>query len=138
MSLYLYPQIKKIGSYDTSWYDIGVKEVVRGTLHVFKVKDPLSGVWIFRVYDITSLGKIEVQCFIEYSAKVTNMHLFIERRRAIYKEINNYYLYHVVKIPYIDEKTGRLRLKEANNISEIHEFIRRKFRLKNMVRLFLQ
>ena len=114
---------------DGEWFDLGLKNVVRGTLHSFRVDDEKSGQWILNVRVHGSGNKADV--IVATSEKVSSLHDQIKRKTTTFNEtVDSTKFYNVLGFGHVDIDDKRFHSERTFDMNKIPEEIKSKFEIK--------
>ncbi|MFQ5710284.1 MAG: hypothetical protein ACE5GD_00745 [Candidatus Geothermarchaeales archaeon] len=109
------------------WFDLSLRELREGVVHFYRVKDPLTGNWLFKVCFDEELSKIIVKAIkcppgILYSQLEGNTMLF---QKSLFEDL----FYDIISLTYVDEER-RVRRRAVSSVEEIPTAIRDAFEVK--------
>jgi hypothetical protein len=119
--------IRKIEERRTdSWIDMSLKGLRKGEVRFYRVNDPLTGQWLFKVCRDEEMQRTIIKA-IKCPAGVGFTQL--EGRTMLFQKslVEDFY-YDVVSLSYLDSKE-RLRRNVVANIDEVPEIIKNNFKI---------
>jgi rubrerythrin len=112
---------------DDAWFDLSLRQLRRGEVNFYRVKDFLTGEWLFKVCRDRELGKVLVK-----AVKCPSGPRFaqLEGDSMIFQESAvEGMLYDVLSLVHADEN-GKLSRKVASSVEEVPTVIRENFAVK--------
>jgi len=120
-------QIRKVEERDRDyWVDMSLRRLREGKVRYYRVKDELTGNWLFKVCRDDEMQRVIVKalkcppggCFVQ-----------LEGRTMLFQKglVEGYY-YDVISISYMDEEE-RLRRNVLDNMDEVPEIIKENFKI---------
>ena len=112
---------------DDAWFDLSLRQLRRGEVNFYRVKDFLTGEWLFKVCRDSELGKVLVK-----AVKCPSGPRFaqLEGNSMIFQESAvEGMLYDVLSLVQADEN-DKLSRKVASSVEEIPTVIRENFAVK--------
>jgi hypothetical protein len=111
---------------DDSWIDMSLRGLRKGEVRFYRVNDPLTGQWLFKVCRDEEMQRTIIKAIkCPAGAGFTQL----EGRTMLFqKSLTEGYCYDVVSFSYLDNEK-RLRRKVAENIDEIPEVLKNSFRV---------
>lgn len=112
---------------DDAWFDLSLRQLRRGEVNFYRVKDFLTGEWLFKVCRDRELGKVLVK-----AVKCPPGPRFaqLEGDSMIFQESAvEGMLYDVLSLVHVDEN-GKLSRKVVSNVEEVPTVIRENFAVK--------
>jgi hypothetical protein len=111
---------------DDSWIDMSLRGLRKGEVRFYRVNDPLTGQWLFKVCRDEEMQRTIIKAIkCPAGAGFTQL----EGRTMLFqKSLSEGYCYDVVSFSYLDNEE-RLRRKVAENIDEIPEVLKNSFRI---------
>jgi hypothetical protein len=110
-----------------AWYDMGLRQLRSGEVNYYKVKDFLTGDWLFKLCKDKEQKKIMVKA-VKCPAGVRFSQL--EGSTMVFQESQiDEMLYDVISLTYMDEN-NRLRRDIVASIEEIPKVIRENYEIK--------
>ena len=111
---------------DDSWIDMSLRGLRKGEVRFYRVNDPLTGQWLFKVCRDEEMQRTIIKAIkCPAGAGFTQL----EGRTMLFqKSLTEGYCYDVVSFSYLDNEE-RLRRKVAENIDEIPEVLKNSFRI---------
>lgn len=99
-----------------AWFDLSLRSIREGIVHFYRVKDLLTGDWLFKVCSDKELDKSMVKAVKcpagrYYSQIEGNTMVF---QKSVFEDL----YYDVISLTYIDEE-GRVRRKAVNNFDDV-------------------
>lgn len=112
---------------DDSWYDISARQMRNGEVSFYRVKDLVTGDWVFKLCKDRELGKIIVKA-VKCPAGVRFAQL--EGKTMVFQNsIIGGMFYDVFSLTEIDEN-DRLSRRIISNIEEVPAIIRKNYTIK--------
>jgi len=109
-----------------SWIDISLRGLRKGEVRFYRVNDPLTGQWLFKVCRDEEMQRTIVKA-IKCPAGIGFTQL--EGRTMLFqKSLVEGYCYDVVSLSYLDSKE-RLRRNVVENIDEVPETLKNNFKI---------
>jgi hypothetical protein len=111
---------------EDSWVDMGLRTIRKGRVRFYRVNDPLTGKWLFKVCSDDEIHKTIVK-----SLKCPSGPGFVQlegRMMLFQKSLVEGYYYGVVSLSYIDDKE-RLRRRVVKTVEEIPDSIKKNFKI---------
>jgi len=109
-----------------SWIDISLRGLRKGEVRFYRVNDPLTGQWLFKVCRDEEMQRTIVKA-IKCPAGIGFTQL--EGRTMLFqKSLVEGYCYDVVSLSYLDS-TERLRRNVVENIDEVPETLKNNFKI---------
>ena len=113
---------------EDAWFDLSLRQLRGGEVRFYRVKDFLTGEWLFKACSDKELGKVMVRALKCPSGRRFSQ---LEGNTMLFqKSVIEGLLYDVISLTYADEM-DRLRRKVVNNIDEIPAMIRENFEVKS-------
>jgi len=110
-----------------AWVDMSLRQLREGEVRFYRVKDFLTGEWLFKVCPDRELGKVTVKAL---KCPPGKRFAQLEGDTMLFqKSVSEGWLYDVISLTYVDEE-GRIRRKIAENMEEIPSVIRENFEVK--------
>jgi len=110
------------------WFDLSLKQLRRGEVNFYRVKDFLTGDWLFKVCRDSELGKVLVKAV---KCPPGSRFAQLEGDSMVFQESAvEGMVYDVLSIAEVDEN-GRLRRKAVASLEEVPKFIKENFVVKN-------
>jgi len=111
---------------DDSWIDMSLRGLRKGEVRFYRVNDPLTGQWLFKVCRDEEMQRTIIKAIkCPAGAGFTQL----EGRTMLFqKSLTEGYCYDVVSFSYLDNEE-RLRRNVAKNIDEIPEVLKNSFRI---------
>jgi len=111
---------------DDSWIDMSLRRLRKGEVRFYRVNDPLTGQWLFKVCRDEEMQRTIIKAIkCPAGAGFTQL----EGRTMLFqKSLTEGYCYDVVSFSYLDNEE-RLRRNVAKNIDEIPEVLKNSFRI---------
>lgn len=109
-----------------SWIDMSLRKLREGSVRFYRVNDPLTGNWLFKVCEDK-----EMQRSIIKALKCPPGEGFVQlegRTMLFQKGLVEGYYYDVISLSYVDGK-ARLRRNVVNSIDEVPEAIKGNFKI---------
>jgi len=120
-------QIRKVEERDRDyWVDMSLRKLREGTVRYYRVKDELTGSWLFKI-----CRDDEMQRAIVKALKCPPGGGFVQlegRTMLFQKGLLEGHYYDVISLSYMDEEE-RLRRNVLDNIDEVPEIIRENFKV---------
>jgi hypothetical protein len=110
-----------------AWVDFSLRQVREGLVRFYRVKDFLTGDWLFKTCVDKELGKLFVK-----TVKCPPGKLFAQFEgdaMVFQKSVQKNLLYDIISTSYIDDG-GRVRRKMIDSFEEIPQLIRENFQLQ--------
>ncbi len=122
-------KVKRIETRPTdAWYDMSLRQLRRGEVSFYSVKDFLTGEWLFKLCKDKEQGKIMLKA-VKCPAGVRFSQL--EGSSMVFQESQiGEMLYDVISLTYMDENS-RLRRNVVAGIEEIPAVIRENYEIKS-------
>ena len=112
---------------DDAWYDMSLRQMRKGEVNFYRVKDFLTGDWLFKLCKDKELGKILVKA-VKCPAGIRFAQL--EGRTMVFQESNiEGMLYDVLSLTQADEN-DKLKRKIVSSIEEVPNIIRENYTIK--------
>ncbi len=113
---------------EDAWFDLSLRQLREGEVRFYRVRDFLTGEWLFKACSDKELGKVMVRALKcpsgrRFAQLEGNTMLF--QKSAI-----EGLLYDVISLTYADE-TDRLRRKVVSSVDDIPAVIRENFEIKS-------
>ncbi|MBS7614574.1 hypothetical protein KEJ18_02415 [Candidatus Bathyarchaeota archaeon] len=120
-------EIRKIEERKTdTWIDISLEELRKGVVRFYRVNDPLTGQWLFKICRDVEMQRTTVKA-IKCPSGIGFSQL--EGRTMLFqKSLTEGYCYDVVSLSYLDDKQ-RLRRNVVVNIDEVPEILKNHFKI---------
>jgi len=119
--------IRKIEERKTdTWVDISLEELRKGVVRFYRVNDPLTGQWLFKVCKDEEMQRTTVKA-IKCPAG-TGFAQLEGRTMLFQKSIIQGYCYDVLSLSYLDDKQ-RLRRNVIANMDEVPEILKNNFKI---------
>jgi hypothetical protein len=113
---------------DDAWYDMSLRQLRKGEVNFYKVKDFLTGEWLFKLCKDKEKGKITVKA-IKCPAGVRFSQL--EGSSMVFQESQiGGMLYDIISLTYMDDN-NRLRRNVVSTIEEIPAIIKENYEIKS-------
>ena len=110
-----------------AWIDVSLRQLREGEVRFYRVKDFLTGEWLFKVCPDKELGKVTVKAL---KCPPGKRFAQLEGDTMLFqKSVAEGWLYDVISLTYVDEEE-RIRRKIAENMEEIPSAIRENFEVK--------
>ncbi|MHA1711897.1 MAG: hypothetical protein ACTSUS_07555 [Candidatus Freyarchaeota archaeon] len=112
---------------EDAWFDLGLRQLRVGEVRFYRVRDFLTGKWLFKVCSDRELGKVIVKAL-----KCPAGRLFAQLEGAtmvFQKSVLEGLLYGVASLTHVDGE-GRVRREVAKSVEEVPDVIRRNFEVK--------
>jgi len=112
---------------DDAWFDLSLRQLRRGEVSFYRVKDFLTGEWLFKVCRDRELGKVLVK-----AVKCPSGPRFaqLEGNSMVFQEsVVEGMVYDVLSLMQADEN-DRLRRKVVSSVEEVPSFIKENFEIK--------
>jgi len=113
---------------EDAWFDLSLRQLREGMVRFYRVRDFLTGEWLFKVCSDKELGKVTVR-----ASKCPPGRRFaqLEGNTMVFQksEIQGW-LYDVISLAYADEM-DQVRRKVVESIEEIPATIRERFEIKS-------
>jgi hypothetical protein len=110
-----------------AWVDMSLRQLREGEVRFYRVKDFLTGEWLFKVCPDEELGKVLVKALKcppgKRFAQLEGDTMLFQR------SIAEGWLYDVISLAYVDDEE-RIRRKIVQNMEEIPSAIRENFEVK--------
>jgi rubrerythrin len=113
---------------EDAWFDLSLRQLRRGEVSFYRVKDFLTGEWLFKVCRDRELGKVLVK-----AVKCPSGSRFaqLEGNSMVFQEsVVEGMLYDVLSLMQADEN-DRLSRKVVSSVEEVPAFIKENFEIKN-------
>jgi len=112
---------------EDAWYDLSQRQLRKGAVHFYRVKDFLTGDWLFKLCVDRELGKIIVKA-IKCPPGVRLAQL--EGNTMVFQKSQNESLYYdIISLAGADEN-DKVRRKVINQIEDVPTFIRKNFQIQ--------
>jgi hypothetical protein len=112
---------------EDAWYDFGLRQLRKGEVRFYRVKDFLTGEWLFKLCIDRELGKVLVKA-IKCPSGVRFAQL--EGNTMIFQKSQDESLYYdIISLAHADEN-DRVQRKVANQLEEVPPFIRENFQIQ--------
>jgi len=106
------------------WFDLGLRQLRSGEVRFYRVKDFLTGNWLFKVCLDKELGRVIVKA-LKCPAGILSAQL--EGATMVFqKSVIEGLFYDVISLTHVDEE-GRIRREVAKSIEEVPQLIRENF-----------
>jgi hypothetical protein len=113
---------------DDAWYDMSLRQLRKGEVNFYRVKDFLTGEWLFKLCKDKEQGKITVKA-VKCPAGVRFSQL--EGSSMVFQESQiGGMLYDVISLTYMDDN-NRLRRNVVSSIEEIPAIIKENYKIKS-------
>ena len=113
---------------EDAWFDLSLRQLREGEVRFYKVKDFLTGEWLFKACSDKKLGKVIVGALKCPSGRRFAQ---LEGNTMLFqKSTIEGLLYDVISLTYADE-TDRLHRKVVSSIDDIPAIIRENFEVKS-------
>jgi hypothetical protein len=113
---------------DDAWYDMSLRQLRKGEVNFYRVKDFLTGEWLFKLCKDKEHGKVMVKA-VKCPAGVRFSQL--EGSSMVFQESQiGGMLYDVISLTYMDEN-NRLRRNVVSSIEEIPAIIKENYEIKS-------
>jgi len=112
---------------EDAWFDLSLRQLRRGEVSFYRVKDFLTGEWLFKVCRDRELGKVLVK-----AVKCPSGSRFaqLEGNSMVFQEsVVEGMLYDVLSLMQADEN-DRLSRKVVSSVEEVPSFIKENFEIK--------
>ena len=119
--------IRKIEERDGDfWVDMSLRKLRQGKVRYYRVKDKLTGNWLFKICKDEEMQRVIVKALKCPSGKGF---VQLEGRTMLFQKglIEGCY-YDVISVSYMDEE-GRLRRNVLDNMDEVPEIIKKNFKV---------
>jgi hypothetical protein len=112
---------------EDAWYDLSQRQLRKGAVHFYRVKDFLTGDWLFKLCVDRELGKIIVKAI----KCPPGVHLAqLEGNTMVFQKSQNESLYYdIISLAGADEN-DKVRRKVVNQIKDVPTFIRKNFQIQ--------
>jgi hypothetical protein len=103
-----------------AWLDFSLREIREGRVYYYKVQDPVTGEWLFKIC-VDPEGKVIVK-----AAKCPPGRVYAQLEgdsMVFQKSLREGYFYDIISLAYVDE-AGRVRRKIVSTMEEIPQTIR--------------
>jgi len=120
-------RIRKIEERDRDyWVDMGLRKLRKGKVRYYRVRDELTGNWLFKVCRDDEMQRVIVKAL---KCPPGGGFVQLEGRTMLFQKglINGYY-YDVISLSYMDEEE-RLRRNVLDNLDEVPETIKENFKI---------
>ncbi len=120
-------QIRKVEERDRDyWVDMSLRKLREGKVRYYRVKDELTGNWLFKVCRDGEMQRVIVKAL---KCPPGGEFVQLEGRTMLFQKglVEGYY-YDVISLSYMDEEE-RLRRNVLDNIDEVPEIIRENFKV---------
>jgi hypothetical protein len=112
---------------EDAWYDLSQRQLRKGVVHFYRVKDFLTGDWLFKLCVDRELGKIIVKA-IKCPPGVRLAQL--EGNTMVFQKSQDESLYYdIISLAGADEN-DKVRRKVVNQIEDVPTFIRKNFQIQ--------
>jgi len=112
---------------EDAWYDFSLRQLRKGEVHFYRVKDFLTGEWLFKLCVDRELGKVLVKA-IKCPSGVRFAQL--EGNTMVFQKSQDESLYYdIISLAHADE-TDKVRRKVVNQIEEVPAIIRENFQIQ--------
>jgi hypothetical protein len=112
---------------EDAWYDISMRQMRKGVVNFYRVKDFLTGDWLFKVCRDRELGKIMVKAM---KCPAGPLFAQLEGKTMVFQNSKiEGMLYDILSLTQADEK-DRLNRKGVFNIEEVPPIIRENYMIK--------
>lgn len=120
-------QIRKISERTQDlWLDMGLRTIRQGDVRFYRINDPLTGKWLFKICRDREIGRSIVKA-LKCPSGIGFVQL--EGRAMLFQKSRmDGYTYDVISLSYLDDK-NRLRRKVIMNSEEIPESISQNFQI---------
>jgi len=110
-----------------AWYDMNLRQLRTGEVHYYRVKDFLTGEWLFKLCKDTELGKVLVKAVkcppgTRFAQLEGNTMVFQQSQREGW-------LYDIISLTQADEN-DKLSRKVVDTLEEIPAIIRENYEIK--------
>lgn len=112
---------------EDAWYDLSLRQLRKGEVHFYRVKDFLTGEWLFKLCIDRELGKALVKAI-----KCPPGVLFaqIEGNTMVFQKSQDESLYYdIISLAHADEN-DKVRRKVVNQIEDVPAVIRENFQIQ--------
>lgn len=123
-----YVRIRRIESRgEDAWFDLGAREMKRGPVNFYRVNDPLTGDWLFKVCRDQAGGRVAVKAL---KCPPGSLFAQLEGNSMLFQEsLTPGMLYDVISLSQV-AGDGRLVRKLASELEEIPPIIRENYEVK--------
>ncbi|UCC58425.1 MAG: hypothetical protein JSW14_00400 [Candidatus Bathyarchaeum sp.] len=112
---------------DDTWYDMSLRQMRKGEVNFYRVKDFLTGDWLFKLCKDKELGKILVKA-VKCPAGI--LYAQLEGKTMVFQESNiEGMLYDVLSLTQADEN-DKLKRKIVSSIEEVPPIISENYTIK--------
>jgi hypothetical protein len=120
--------IKKIEERKSDyWVDMSLKEIRNGAVYFYRVSDPITGKWLFKICLDKEYHRKTIKAI---KCPAGEGYVQLEGRTMLFqKSVIEGYLYDVISLSYLDDNK-RLRRNIVSDISEVPQNIREKFKIE--------
>ena len=109
-----------------AWLDFSLREVREGPVSYFRVKDFMSGNWLFKQCVDGELGKVVVKAV---KCPPGRAYFTVEGGSMVFqRSVQKGFLYDLISVPKIEE-SGRVRRKRLREMGEVPPLIRDNFKI---------
>lgn len=110
-----------------AWFDMGLRQLRVGEVRFYRVRDLLTGEWLFKVCSDAELGR-----FIVKAVKCPPGKIFAQLEgdtMMFQKSLIQGMLYDIISLSHLDEE-GRVRREAVRSIEEVPPIIMKNFEVK--------
>jgi hypothetical protein len=112
---------------EDAWYDFSLRQLRKGEVHFYRVRDFLTGNWLFKLCIDRELGKVLVKAVkcppgIRFAQLEGNTMVF-------QKSQDESFYYDIISLSHADEN-DKVRRKVANQLEEVPTVIRENFQIQ--------
>ena len=112
---------------EDAWFDLGLRQLRVGEVRFYRVRDFLTGKWLFKVCSDRELGKVIVKAL---KGPAGRLFAQLEGATMVFqKSVLEGLLYGVASLTHVDGE-GRVRREVAKSVEEVPDVIRRNFEVK--------
>ncbi|MFB0513976.1 MAG: hypothetical protein ACETVQ_00210 [Candidatus Bathyarchaeia archaeon] len=112
---------------EDAWYDLSLRQMRRGEVHFYRVKDFLTGDWLFKLCADRELGKVLVKAI---KCPPGGRFAQLEGDTMVFQKSQNESLYYdIISVAHADEN-DKVRRKVVNQIEDLPTVIRENFQIQ--------
>lgn len=112
---------------EDAWYDFSLRQLRKGEVHFYRVRDFLTGQWLFKLCVDSELGKVLVKALkcppgILFAQLEGNTMVFQKSR-------DESFYYDIISLAHADE-SDKVRRKVVNQLEDVPAIIRENFQIQ--------
>jgi hypothetical protein len=112
---------------EDAWYDFSLRQLRKGEVHFYKVKDFLTGEWLFKLCIDRELGKVLVKAIkCPPGARFAQL----EGNTMVFQRSQSEGLYYdIISLSHVDENE-RVSRRVVSRMEDVPDFIRENFQIR--------